>query len=248
MQGRSIRVWVQRFKKKKSLLHIKTAVTETREVKCCTSWRDVRLVWVSLWQQMLEGIPVFALCIVVNQTVIWVSHRCSAVFSTYGRLSHRGRASLGGSSNACLCFSSVHFVFVFGVFHCFFLGGGEFEARGGIFPKWSHIWTTPPSPREQFMMMFECRRGARVTIGGREEWKQFGWKLNANTCASGGDVTLSWIKADTKTPCMRRRRPLITALLCLLSVMSPGSPLNPALGYWMNVSLHNSELLKPTPA
>lgn len=128
-----------------------------------------------------------------------------------------------------------------------FFWGGVWSERG-IFPKWSHIWTTPPSPREQFMMMFECRRGARVTIGGREEWKQFGWKLNANTCASGGDVTLSWIKADTKTPCMRRRRPLITALLCLLSVMSPGSPLNPALGYWMNVSLHNSELLKPTPA
>lgn len=136
-----------------------------------------------------------ALCIVVNQMVIWMSHQSSAVFSAHGHLTRGGCAVfLGG-----FCVFSVYFVF---------FGGreGTFFCSEVTFGRPPHR-TPPPSNGPVYDDAWEqawSAEGARVTIEGRRGMKTVGWKLlavalNANMCASGGDVTVSWLGAVTKS-------------------------------------------------
>lgn len=98
------------------------------------------------------------------------------------------------------------------VFLAFTLGFSV-EGRGHFSAVKSHLDDPPITPlllhHKRAGLWWCLRTGvergrARVTIEGRGEWKQSGWKLlavalNANMCASGGDVTVSWFGAVTKS-------------------------------------------------
>lgn len=214
----------QRFGK---FVSFESAVDGSREVKHCSSWRDVGLMWVSPGQQMLEGrtssVRVVCRCW-SKRPLEWViaAQLCSAHMSVWVTaavfLSEAPQAHLHVFPllTWCLCL---------GVFIGFPVG---VVASRDIFPKWSHTWTTPPSPRQQFLPMFESRRGARVTIGGMKTVWLEAKRKHVCVCWWCHCQLTHW---NTGSPCRRRRLLLITALLCLLSVMSPGSPLNPAPAY-----------------
>lgn len=131
------------------------------------------------------------LCIVVNQMVIWMSHQSSAVFSAYGHLTRGGRAVFLGGFRVF----SVYFVFFGGREGTFFCGEVTFgrpphhtppPSNGPVYDDaWEQAWSSG----------YDWRARGMKTVG----WKLLAVALNANMCASGGDVTVSWLGAVTKS-------------------------------------------------